>query len=571
MKNIFWAIISFLVIIVVTSSCEDFLEKAPGIDVTEDTIFSSRVQAETFLTSIYEYGIHSNLPYGGLNAKANNNYSLTGAAADESETCANWIESQKWNTASVSPDNTDDTRWSNRWIAIRKISVFLDRIEDVPDLDPTYLEQLKGEAKFIRALNYFEMFKRYGGVPVIDHRIQLTDDLKIPRGTLEEVVNFIVEDCDEAIAGLPSAYPANLRGRVTKGAALALKSRTLLYAASPQFNTGSPYLDFGTNNNLICYGNSDLKRWQDAADAAEAAINWAPGAGCYLITDQGVTKNYKYAWEVYDNAEIILAEKSQSAKGSWGRPWNVICPPSLYPGATGQNGTTPTFNFVQKYEKIDGTPQTWNPNGGSDLQARMAELDPRFHQTIAYNMSFWNVDFPQVQIYQGGRDVNTCYGGFWLHKHYPEAIVQSHREYIPNSTLFALAEVYLNYAEALNEAQGPVPAAYEAVNTIRRRSGMPDLPSGLSQSQFRERVRNERAIELAFDDSRFWDIRRWLIAGEVANGPMYGIKIYRITGSSEFRYEPYVFETRTWVPKMYLHPFGTTEINKGYLVQNPGY
>jgi hypothetical protein len=201
----------------------------------------------------------------------------------------------------------------------------------------------------------------------------------------------------------------------------------------------------------------------------------------------------------------------------------------------------------------------------------MAELDPRFHQTIAYNMSFWNVDFPQVQIYQGGRDVNTCYGGFWLHKHYPEAIVQSHREYIPNSTLFALAEVYLNYAEALNEAQGPVPAAYEAVNTIRRRSGMPDLPSGLSQSQFRERVRNERAIELAFDDSRFWDIRRWLIAGEVANGPMYGIKIYRITGSSEFRYEPYVFETRTWVPKMYLHPFGTTEINKGYLVQNPGY
>ncbi len=516
MKNIFFGVV-FCVLMAWLSSCEDmmgdFLEKAPGVDVTEDTIFSSRTQAETFLVSIYQYGIHSYLPYGQVGGIANREWGLLAGATDEAETCAGWYFTQKWNNATISPDNTDDIRWNERWIAIRKISVFLDRIDDVPDIDPVYLKQLKAEVKFIRALNYFEMFKRYGGVPIIDHHIQLTDELKIPRSTLEKVVNFIVKDCDEAAADLPSTYPANLRGRATKGAALALKARTLLYAASPQFNTANPYLDFGTNNNLICYGNYDVNRWQMAADAAKAVIDWAPGAGVYLITDKGETKNYKYVWEKYDNAEIILAEKSLGYVGKWSTPWSSISPPSIYPGNQGQSGITPTLNFVKMYEKADGTPQIWDPDGGSNLQAKMEELDPRFHQTIAYNMSRWNHEFPEVQIYQGGRDANTCYGGFWLHKHYPEAIDNpTNWQYIPNSTLFGLNEAYLNYAEALNEAQGPVAAAYEAVNTIRRRSGMPDLPVGLSKGQFRERVRNERAIELAFEDHRFWDIRRWMIA-----------------------------------------------------------
>lgn len=576
MKNMVYALIA-ITLMIITSSCEkmmgDFLDKAPGIDVTEDTIFSSLTEAETFLASVYEYGIHSNLPFGGANSTVNNSYALTASATDEAESCAQWYEAQKWNTASVSPDNTDDTRWGTRWQAIRKITIFLDRIEDVPDAEASYIENLKGEVKFIRALNYFEMLKRYGGVPVIDHRILLSEDLNIPRRSVESVVNFILKDSEDAIAVLPSTYPSSLRGRITKGAALALKARTLLYAASPQFNTATPYLSFGANDSLICYGNSDDSRWLDAANAAKAVIDWAQGAGCHLITDQGVNKNYKYVWEVYDNPEIILANKSTGAKPRWGRPWNSICAPSIYPGSSGQNGTSPTFNFVKKYEKVDGNPQDWSLTGGVDLQAKMAELDPRFHQTIAYNMSYWNHNFPQIQIYQGGRDVNTCYGGFWLHKLYPEAIDNTNSSYAPNSTLFGLAEQYLNYAEALNEAQGPVSEAYDAVNTIRQRSGMPDLPTGLSKEDFRERVRNERAIELAFDDFRFWDVRRLLISENegIGNGSMYGIRIYKIVGSVEFRYEPYVFETRTWLKKMYLHPFGTNEINKGYLIQNPGY
>jgi hypothetical protein len=141
--------------------------------------------------------------------------------------------------------------------------------------------------------------------------------------------------------------------------------------------------------------------------------------------------------------------------------------------------------------------------------------------------------------------------------------------------IFRLAEAYLNYAEALNEAQGPVQAAYDAVNTIRQRSGMPNLPAGLSQTDFRARVRHERAIELAYEFHRFYDIRRWMIAEEdgVMQGDIWGIKITKIAGTNpqEFNYLPYVFETRVFHTYMYLHPLPQNEVNKGYLVQNPGY
>lgn len=584
MKNTIIAIVTSFILLTV-ASCEDmmgdFLEKVPGVDVTEDTIFSSRAQVEMFLASIYQYGIHSNLGLGNPNngdpAIANSAGTIDAGATDEAEACANWYDPQKWNNASVSPDNTDDPRFSHRFTAIRKVTVMLDRVDEVPDITREYANQLKAESKFIRALNYFEMLKRYGGVPIIDHRLQLDENLKIPRSTVEEVVSFIVKDCDEAIPDLPLHQLGALRGRAHRGAALALKARTLLYAASDLFNTDKPYMDLGANNKLLCYGNKDKERWKLAADAAKKVLDWAKEANCHLITDQGVEANYKYSWEMYDNPEIILAEKSSESLGKYTWPWSAISPPTVYAGNAGQSGVTVTLNFVSKYEDRLGNKVEWN--GGSDLQAKMAGLDYRFSQTVVGNLMRWNAEFPKLQLWQDsgngpGADVNTCYGGFWLHKLYPEEISKSVWRKVPNSTLYQLNEAYLNYAEALNEYnEGPTPEAYEAVNAIRRRSGQPDLPAGLGYLEFRKRVRNERAIELAFDGHRFYDIRRWMIAEEegVMQGGMRGIKIYQIPGSAEYRYEPYIFETRSFSRKMYLHPFGTGEINKGYLIQNPGY
>jgi hypothetical protein len=580
MKKIVLTIVSVLSLFCITS-CEDmmgdYLEKAPGVDVTEDVIFSSKAELDLFMNSIYQYGIHSNLAYFSYSTDVtNNDGTLTSGATDESETCASWYNTQALNSASLNADNVidkTDHRFPHRWTGIRKITVLFDRIADVPDIDDNYRKRLIAEAKCLRALNYLEMFKRYGGVPIVRQRIQLDEDLMIPRSTVKEVVDFILQDCEEALPDLADHQLGANRGRVHKGVALAIKAKTLLYAASPLFNTATPYLDLGANNDLICFGDYKKERWQDAADAAKAVLDWAAANGCQLIESQGVDANYLYSWEKYDNEEIILAEKAHEFRGTWGWPWSAISPPSLYYGNSGQSGITPTLNFVKKYEKKNGTPQVWQREGGNDLQAKMAELDPRFHQTIAYNGSKWNDEKGTMQIYEGGRDYSTCSGGFWLHKLYPSSINNVVYGAIPNSTLFQLNEIYLYYAEALNEANnGPTAEAYNAVNKIRTRSGMPPL-AGLSYSEFQKRLRNEWDIEMAFDNHRIWNINRWLIAEEegVMQGNMWGIKIYPIEGSNEFKYEPYVFETRSFARRMYLNPFSTGEVNKGYLVQNPGY
>lgn len=558
-------------------SLNEFLDKAPGVDVTENTIFSSRVQLETFIAGTYRIGIHSIFSYNDAALiPTSRTFCINAPITDEAEAEVTFFHTEQWNAGNITPSGglvaSEDYRYFIRWTAIRNCNIILERINDVPSLDEVYKAQVIGEVKFIRALNYAEMLKRYGGVPIIDKRFQLTDDFKVKRGTVEEVVNFIVSDCDDAVAKLPATYPSNLRGRATRTAAQLLKSRTLLYAASPLFNTAVPYLSIATDanggdNRLICYGNQNNNRWQLAADAAKATLDGAAAGGFALITDKGVDKNYKFAWEQNDNAEIVLAEKVYGARSRTQFPWYGLQPVSII---NAWGGVSVTHNFVRKYEKKDGTPQTWP--GGSDLLKKYAELDPRFAQTVGYTTSSYNRDVPLLETFQGGRHAADCDGGAWLKKFMPDALSAS-TSAVPNAIVFRLAEAYLNYAEALNEAQGPVPAAHDAVNAIRARSGMPKLPAGLTKEQFRDRVRNERDIELAFEDHRLYDIRRWKLAENdgVMQGAMYGLRITRVTGSTDFAYQPYVFENRTFTPKMYLHPFLNTEVFKGYLVQNPGY
>lgn len=581
MKKLIAVIFSSLIFSMHFSSCEEimggYLDKAPGIDVTEDSIFSSVVNVDRFLATIYRYSVHSNLPYFTETWKDPSNYdeTLSSGASDESETCAAWYSTQKWNSGSLTPDDIQDKRYDFRWVALRQIAIMIERVNEVPDISTSYANQIVSEMRTLRALNYLEMMKRYGGVPIIDHRINLDEDLKISRSSLKDVLDFIIEDCDFAIncSDFPDDQVGIMKGRVTRGVALSIKAKALLYAASPLFNTDTPYMTLGANNDLICLGEYNHELWKQAADASLAVLKWAESTGHHLITDKGVDNNYRYSWEVYDNPEIIFAEKAHGETGTWDWPWSAISPPNIYPGNRGQSGISPTLNFVKKYEKRDGKDQYWNPNGGDNLQALMGELDRRFAQTIAYNKSIWNDEKGEVQIWEGGRDASTCFGGFWLHKHFPSKINNSQPRLIPNSTLFQLNEFYLSYAEALNEYNhGPNDEAYNAINAIRARSGQPELVN-LDYKTFKQRVHRERDVELAFDNHRLWDIMRWKVAEEegVMQGNMWGIKISKIDGSDEFRYKPYVFEQRHFHKRMYLNPFPTYEINKGYLIQNPGY
>ncbi len=574
-------IASFASMIILCTSCSDYLEKPPGVDLTEDMIFENEQNLEMFINGTYWLGVTSDLGWQGR--QGGGGY---GPCSDEGELSMPWYFQHVWNrgalNSSTGPD-IHDTRWFDRWKALRRANILIERIDEIT-FAPTpknyiYKDRVKGEALWIRAYNHFELFRKFGGVPNVDRRLNMGDEMKIPRSTIEETVSFIIKDCDDAARLLPSTYPSNERGRIHKGAALALKSRTLLYAASPQFNTGSPYMamESSDNNNLICYGNEDVNRWRLAADAALDVIKWAEteGSWCELINTGNPEEDYLTTWNAYDNSEIILAQKASDNIGPWHWPFEP-----LTPRPEGQGGLSVPLNFIMLYQKKDGANQDWNLiEGGNDLMEKYSELDPRFAQTHAYHTSYWNNQIPRLDMILGS--VNNpheqpTWGGVMAHKPVPYDLSSSN-SIMPNITLFRLAEFYLNYAEALNEADvsNTVPEdAREKANVIRERAGMPPFPVGMSKADFRKAIKRERAIELSYENHRLWDLRRWLDCEEegVMQGDMYGIRIHELENNpNEFRYEPYVFEKRSFPKYMYLNPFPQSEVNKGYIIQNPGY
>lgn len=568
---------TILFLSVIFLSCnKDFLEKPPGVDITEDVIFSGMTQTETFVAGTYQASIPNGYPLSGALERRLNG-GILAAACDEGDMANTWTNAQGWNTGVIPNNNIiwdEDERVNSRWQAIRRCNILLERTDGVPGATEEFKKQVKGEAYFMRALLYFETVKRYGGVPIVDKRLNADDEILIPRSSLEECFDFIIKDCDAALDLLPSAQAAAMLGRATKGAVLALRSRTLLYAASPIFNTATPYIDFGANNKLICYGNYDATRWQKAADAAKATLDWAAANGLALVKEYGAARNYEMMWTQPDNKEVILASKAYGGWGRGARPFQVILP--SWAGTSWQDGgVSVPLNFVKYYEKKDGTPQDWNPAGGNDLLKKYSELDPRFSQTIVAHGAVWNNAVGKISLY--GAPHNTyCRGGHWMLKGIPRDLPPTGTPtFIINWVVFRLGEVYLSYAEALNEAGNTPPEeAYAAVDEVRKRVDMPALPRGLTKEEFRKRVRNERTVELAFEEHRFWDIRRWLIAGEegVMKGAFYGLKITAIPGNTtESAYLPVVFENRVWNNRQYLHPFPSGEIFKGYLVQNPGW
>jgi hypothetical protein len=599
MKNYIIAVL-LCTLYALSTSCEKmfgtFLEKAPGIDVTVDTLFTSRKQVETLLANIYEQGltdgyageawkVGTQVFVSGVNVE--NPFHLAGAT-DELEAQTSWYSSNTfYNQGSYTVGNTPgfQNRYYITWYVIRQINLMLENVDNVQkDMDQAYKNQIKGEVKFIRAENYFNWLRHYGAAPIITKPLLLTDNLNMRQSSIDSCFQFIYKDLEDAIAILPNVYPSNMTGRITKGAALMLKAKAMLYAASPMFNVAvpTPAYDDPALNRLLCFGNYDLNRWRVAADAAKAVLDWAPAGGRQLVTDKGVDKNYKYVWEVPDNPEIILANQGQTGVATYKpggattstNPWYLILPTCMFSSSWG--GYSVTQSFIEKfYDKRDGTPQTWSDTG-NDLNLKYSQLDYRFAQSVAYNGSYFTWEVPIVETFTGGKHVSQCVTGAWNRKMIPDYWKATNGSMNHNIKwpLYRLADAYLWYAEALNEFNGTPPqAAYDAINAIRSRSGMPNLLTGLTKSQFRDCLRKERAVEFFTEDSRWWDIRRWRAADSgVMYGPMYGLKINKIAGTTpqQYSYQRYVFETRTWIgDKMYWYPHDLNEVNKGTFKQLP--
>jgi starch-binding outer membrane protein, SusD/RagB family len=465
----------------------------------------------------------------------------------------------------LSPSNYGwmSTVWGRSYRSIREANLALANISKTPVTDERRAI-LNAEIRFVRAFRYFDLLKGFGGVPIIGDRVMTAkDDFSefYERQTIEETVDYIVNELDAVIGVLPenSGNGDWERGRATTPAAMALKSRVLLYAASPLYN----------------FGPSDVAKWQAAADAAKAVMDLNKFS---LVTTLSAdpAENYRLLFVAPPNTseDIFFREYTNTSPSMAMERMNA---PNGYGG---WGGNCPMQNLVDDYEMDNGLPIT-DGASGYDPQDPYTNRDPRFYATVLYNGAQYRGRKIETFL-PGGKDSpdgnepwNSSPTGYYLRKFLKESIALDDWNNMGTATwrYFRYAEILLNYAEAQNEAVDADASVYAAVNAVRARAGMPDLPAGLSKDEMRERIRNERRIELAYEEHRYFDVRRWLIAEDVENQEAQGISVTK-NANGTFTYQvKQALGGKDFQPQHYWFPIPIEEINAsgGDIDQNPFY
>lgn len=587
MKRILYTLISATVIALLSISCqEEFLEKPLGSDTTVDSIFSTSQKVQAAIAQAYSWSLLSGLPGEGTwdgDFQTFRESTMSMIAGEVNATYQSWQDAYKIERGGMTADDgsgrtLSEDGFNYNYVAIRHNYLVIENIEKVQDMSADEKEQIKGEMKALIAYRYEEMLKRYGGVPVVRKSLSVEDSIKIPRATVQETLDFIVELTNEAAAVLPDSYPPQWKGRITKGVALAIKAEALMYAARPLFNSATPYLnlggsnDSGSNNNLVSFGNVDQSRWQRAADANKAVLDWALANGYHIINTGSPLDDYGTATSTPSNDEVLLAYKHQYEGENFFDLFNI------HSGYMAEhNGMS--YTQITQYYKQDGTDQTWageTPLPYTEYYNKMQEMEGRYKASaIAAGIDAWNNPnseyWSSPSVSRGaGREACGRRSKFWYH-----ADTRSWFEY----PIYRLAEVYLNLAEAYNELGQPNDAL-TYLNVIRDRAGLPDVTE-TDQTLLRQIIQREWAIEFYEEGHRLFDVKHWKLE-DIDNGLIGGPKkafafVYapgRNSGSIPAHYVSYwtrVVYTGFWSDKQYLHPFPSREVNKGYLVQNPGY
>lgn len=574
MKKYLYTLLVFAGIAV--TACQN-LDREFVTTIGRNEIEQSFTNVQSLLTAIY-----SNIPDGTVYIGGS---AMMASATDEAEFTAETNAVQNFNTGSWNAASNPDFVWDTYYRGIRQVNQFLlstGKINLDPwKLDPsasgqtvyvTNLATIKRwtyEARLLRAYFYAELVKRYGGVPLLNNALSLNDDFsKVQRNSLSDCIQFITAECDSAAAQLPlttSTPPyvaASDLGRVTKLTAIALKSRVLLYAASDLFNTPAWAGGYGKPELISLPAGDRAARWKAASDAAKAVID---------ATGLPTLGAYKSLFNTFNNGEIIFtrsnAPSNQFERNNSPIGFNL-----------GQSGNTPSQDLVDAYEvKVNATTAAKFSWDDPAMAANpYANRDPRLGFTIAVNNTAFGTPARNVQVWTGGLDArpvtNATKTGYYLRKYQIESLnLLSGNTGVHSWILFRYPEIYLNYAEALNEwspGNADIKINYDRV---RSRTGvaMPGLPAGLTQSDVRVKIRNERRVELAFEDHRFWDVRRWMQAPQYFNAPLRGVDVTQ-TAANTFSYKPIKVEDRVFTPKMYLYPIPQSDLNiAGTLAQNP--
>ncbi len=616
MKNLSIVKTLLMVALAMTACNDDFVSTKPLDQVNKEDVWKDEGLISAFVTDIY-----SGTGMGGFDEQ------MLASLTDEAIfthpgrgiTTITESRSQPGDIGWV--NNT--LSWQNMYVRIRGCNLAIENLTNPQITNETFVKRLLGEALFLRAYYYHQLLRYYGGVPLVDKAYALgEEDYTVARSTFPETVEFIVADLDEAAALLKGA-PV-VKGRSSEIAALALKARVLLYAASDLRDAGkaassSVLSGFDSKELLMYTSGNQADRWKRAQDAAKVVVDYA-GFGFALDLDapadaetgKNNTSNIAYSRNGGE-AEMLFGRYFINAKQENGGRIG------LYNGPNGYHnwaGNTPTQNFVDKYRMADGTVFSWSNAGHA--AAPYDNRDPRFYAQILYDGAPWKPrtsdvagSDPYGQIQTGDYDIvnaagektkhfgldtrnggvenwNGTYTGYYFRKFIddnPSLVAQTDWQEIPWPFL-RYTEAVLNYIEASLEL-GQEAVAKEWLNKIRFRAGMPAVTSG--GTALRDEYRNERAIELFMEEHRYHDARRWMIASTTLGEK---VRYISITGALKpgksvrvYQYDPenytYTYtrsdldpgkENRAWDDKMYYLPIHRDEMNRNdQLKQNPGY
>ena len=633
MKKIFFEILTVALLLSAAAvSCESLklgdagLSKAPeSSGATIDTLFASLRDADKVLTSAYYY-----LPYGLISDFDSK------MGRDILESITDHFVSNKHSEG----DGPNDLYYTGAlganisgqaaggeayrfgsekdYTAIRYAWLFLENADRIPEDSQGFsageLAKKKAEAKMCIAVAYANMVRYVGGVPLIKKHIETSDEMSFPRNTFKETIDFIVQMCDEAAADLPWSVTATEDGRFTKAAAIGLKLRILCFAASPTFNSDTPWHpaagDWEGMGKYVRYGQTyDKGLWDSAKAAADEFMNGLSSGGFYGLvqaTPTGVDpmtlapyctpRDYRLAYrDAYNKRgtieSIISIRKSNSTSY---HNSNMDLQDDFGCGAT--------LDWVNKFPYADGTPFPENFDwahpaaAGSDRMpffksdangdltidgsSYMETRDPRLYENICVPGDNWKngVVGPNYVNAKGPnfQDGNT---GFLQMKFIMQQ--EADRNTPPHWCLMRFAEVLLNAAEAYNESNGGPDAKAESwLNAVRARVGLPPVATGMSREDFRKALILERELEFGFEEVRWFDMVRWGLKEAFTAK----LRALTVTGNKQknatsFTYEPKlafpsrpIWQDSAFDTKWYLAPIPAVEVNKGYgMTQNPGW
>lgn len=591
-------------LVVMTVSCEDFavgekfLQKPPSSDVTVDTIFSTAEYARKVLW--YSYSL---MPYGyptGYNFSTAMWYGILEGLTDLNDSNLSWDGvNMLYYNGSYNAGSEDATasnggsatkfRFTSRnsWKCIRHAWILIENVDRVPDMSDDEKSRLKAEAKIIIATQYAEMLRHYGALPIVDRAIDPEDTNLPKRTTLQETVDFIVRLLDEAkdCPQLPWAIREdesdNWSGRLTRAAAMGLKLRVLLFVASPLFNSDAPYYDGEASQKLMTwFGNYDKKRWEAAVAAGEEFMKTMQKEGFYNLVQTGEYRMaFRDGYYTRGTTESLISSRRHYRTNNIGAimqsaRWGAWCA---------------TKEYFDMFPMADGSDFDWN--NPEHAKNPFINRDPRLTETILLDGDKFGSGVADIRKqkaddkknYPKGADVGkkNVLDGKSMATGLParKFVLDRQGEYknrVIHWPYLRLAEVYLSYAEALNEV-GRTTDAYDYVNKVRARVGLGALKSGLTKEQFREAVLRERACEFGYEEVRFFDLIRWKREADFTKR-LHGINIYRHKTTGEYKFEFPALQQRAWQKaggfsaKWYLSAFPPKEVNKGYgLVQNPGW